>query len=305
MRRLLLTGVALSAPVAALTVISERLIRPRIFYHGGWHPEPPEGVGWPYEEALIVTPDGLELQGWYFPAAAPGAPTVLFMHGTSYNASDMWVTPDRAEAFYGFLHGIRANFLVFDYRGYGRNRGTATEEGLYDDAAAALGWLNNRRDIDHRAVFYYGFSLGTGIAAELALREPPRGLILRAPFTSVRDIAAGRYGWMRPLFAAMPWLPLTNFDTISKVPRIAAPLLVMHGEDDRTVPERMGQQVFAAHPGPKMYVQFPGAGHSDIAAELVVPPITQFIDDVLATPAGATRLTAVRSPSTPGTQALR
>jgi hypothetical protein len=59
------------------------------------------------------------------------------------------------------------------------------------------------------------------------------------------------------------------------------PLLVMHGESDKTVPEYMGQQVFEAAPEPKMYVQFPNSGHSDISADLVVPPITQFIDEVL------------------------
>jgi len=292
-RRLLLAAVAYSLPAAALTVASERLIRPRIFYHGGWHPEPPEAVGWPHEETTIYTPDGLELQGWFFRAIDPAAPTILFLHGTSYNASDMWITQERAAAFHDFMRGVRANFFVFDYRGYGRNAGLATEEGMYTDAAAALGWLNTRDDIDRAKIFYYGFSLGTGVAAELALREPPRGLILRAPFTSVRDIAAGRYRWMRPLFALAPWLPLTNFNTLSKMPRIRCPLLVMHGEHDRTIPERMGQHVFAAHPGPKMYVQFPGAGHSDVSANLVVPPITQFVDDVLATAPGATQLASV------------
>ena len=230
----------------------------------------------------VYTPDGLDLQGWLFKAEREGAPTILFCHGTSYNASDMWVTPERAEAFHDFMRGIKANFFIFDYRGYGRSDGKATEEGLYIDASSALGTLHNRGDIDANKIFYYGFSLGTGIAAELALREPPRGLILRAPFTSVRGLAVDRFPWLGPLFTVAPWLPLTSFDTLAKIGRIESPLLVMHGEVDKTVPEHMGQRVFEAHPGPRTYVQFPGSGHSDVSASLVVPHITRFIDEVLS-----------------------
>ena len=215
-------------------------------------------------------------------AAEQPAPTILFMHGTSYNASDMWVTEERAVAFHDFMRGIRANFLVFDYRGYGNNGGTATEEGTYTDAAAALAWLYAREDVDPAQIFFYGFSLGTGIATELAIREPCAGLILRAPFTSVRSMAVGRFPRLRTAFMLAPWLPLTNYDNLRKIQRYHGPLLVMHGDNDKTVPEYMGQQIFEAARGPKRYVSFPGSGHSDIAASLVVPHITQLIDDVLS-----------------------
>ncbi len=281
LRKLAVTAAALSAPGIALTIAMERLIRPRIFYAGDFHADPPDAVAWPHEEAAIYTADGLELQGWFFKAQHPGAPTILFMHGTSYNVSDMWLTPERADAFRTFLHGIRANFLAFDYRGFGRNPGTPTEEAVAVDAAGALAWLYAREDVDPAKIFFYGFSLGTGVATELAMREPSAGLILRAPFTSVRRMAISRYGWMRWPFTLAPWLPLTNFDTLSKIRHLDRPLLVMHGDADTTVPERMGQQVFEAAPGPKMYVAFPDSGHSDIDPALVVPPITQFIDEVL------------------------
>ena len=191
LRKLALTTAALSAPGIALTVASERLIRPHLFYRGEWHPEPPEAVGRPHEEATLYTADGLELQGWWFPAEPRDgalAPTLLFFHGTSYNASDMWVSDERALAFHDFLRDTRCSFFVFDYRGYGRNRGVTTEEGTYTDGAAALAWLLSRDDVDPATIFFYGFSLGSGIATEMAAREPSAGLILRAPFTSLRDM---------------------------------------------------------------------------------------------------------------------
>src|SRR5436190_386935 len=112
LKRIALTAAALSAPGIALTIASERIIRPRLFYTGDWHSEPPDAVGLPYEEAQIFTADGLELQGWFFKAGTT-APTLLFCHGTSYNASDMWLSPERIAAFRDFLKGIGCNFLVF------------------------------------------------------------------------------------------------------------------------------------------------------------------------------------------------
>ena len=282
LKRLAAAGAALAAPGIALTIASECMIRPRVFYTGAWHPDPPDAVRGRFEEAEIYTPDALALQGWLFKAEQTNAPTILFMHGTSYNASDMWVTPERAAAFNDFLTGIRANFFVFDYRGFGRNAGTPTEEGTYTDAASALGWLYQSSGVDPTSLFYYGFSLGTGIATELALREPPAGLILRAPFTSIRALALDRFDWLRWGFRVAPWLPLTNYDTLSKISRLDCPLLVMHGDSDRTVREYMGKQIFEAAAEPKTYVQFPDSGHSDISADLVVPPITSFIRRSLA-----------------------
>ncbi|MEX2245681.1 MAG: alpha/beta hydrolase [Dehalococcoidia bacterium] len=299
--RILTAAAALSAPGIVATIAAEQLIRPRLFYSGPWHPEPPDALGVPYEEAHIYTADGFDLQGWYFPAARPGAPTVLFMHGTSYNASDMWVTPERAEAYGEFLRDVGCNFLLFDYRGYGRNAGVPSEEGTYVDAAAALGWLYQRDGVDPASIFFYGFSLGTGIASELAMREQSAGLILRAPFTSIRGIMLARYPRLRPALELAPWLPLTNYDTRSKIRRLDRPLLVMHGEADTTVPERLGQQVFEAAPEPKRYVSFPDTAHSQIRNDLVVPAVSQFIDDVLsgAMAAGraATHASASRAPA--------
>lgn len=272
---------ALSAAAIALTIASERMIRPRIFHAGPWHPAPPDALGVRYEEARIFTADGLDLQGWWFPAEQRDAPTILFMHGTSYNASDMWLTGERIDGFRDFLRGTRSNFLLFDYRGFGRNGGVTTEQGTYLDAAAALAWLYQRGDVDPASIFFYGFSLGTGVAAGLAMREPSAGLILRAPFTSVREMAIDRFPPLRAAFAMAPWLPLTNYDTLSKVRRLDRPLLVMHGDGDLTVPQRMGQRVFEAAPEPKTFVTLRDRGHSDIATNLVVPAITAFIDRAL------------------------
>lgn len=292
-RKLALAAAALSAPGIALTLASERLLRPHLFYTDDWYPLPPDVLGRPYEEAALYTADGLELQGWFFPAPARNgrpAPTILFFHGTSYNASDMWLSPDRVEAFQDFLDGTRCSFFVFDYRGYGRSPGVASEDGTYTDGAAALAWLLARDDVDPATIFFYGFSLGSGVATEMAVREPCAGLILRAPFTSMKGMIADWDKRLRIGLAIAPWLPITRYDNLAKIRRLTVPLLVMHGDADQTVPEWMGRRVFDAAPEPKRYVMFPGIGHGDLATEHVVPAISRFVDDVLQTAGDAHQL---------------
>jgi fermentation-respiration switch protein FrsA (DUF1100 family) len=282
LRKLLAASAALSAPGIVVTLLSERLIRPHLFYHEGWHPEPPDAVRWPCEEAQIFTADGLELQGWFFRQPQP-SPTILFCHGTSYNASDMWLTEERAQAFHEFLAGTKCNFLVFDYRGYGRSTARTTEDGTYLDAAAAMAWLYERRDVDPNTIFLYGFSLGAAVATELALREPHAGLILRAPFTSMRDMIIDWDARFRLALALAPWLPITRYDNIAKIRRIDSPLLVMHGDADNTVPEWMGRALFDASPAQKKrYVAFPGRDHRDLSNDLVVPAVATFVEEVLS-----------------------
>lgn len=92
-----------------------------------------------------------------------------------------------------------------------------------------------------------------------------------------------------------PSLPLTNFATLSKTRYLDRPLLVMHGDSDQTVPERMGQRVFEAAPEPKTCVSFPAGGRSGISTSVVVPAITQFTDRTLGREVGWVERTLRRS----------
>ncbi len=272
----------LALPPAGFGYLLETQVRRNTFHTGPYQHGMPEAVGVPFEQVRLWTADGLELEGWLFEGAASNSDcaTVLFMHGTSYNASDMWATEDRARLFGGFLRGIGCRFFTFDYRGYGANEAQASESGTYLDAAAALAFLHNRPEVDPARIVFYGFSLGTGVAVELALREPSRGLILRAPFTSLRDLIIDRYPRMRLPLALTPWLPLTRYDSAAKMSSIRVPLLVMHAEDDRTVPITMGRRLYDLAPEPKTFVTFPDADHADFPLEIMIPAVRDFIATV-------------------------
>lgn len=269
----------LTLPPVAFTYAFERIVRSNLYRTGPHTIGVPEATGVPFERVPFWTADGLELEGWLFDGGDDPT-TVLFMHGTNYNSSDMWATEDIAQLFGGFVKGLGCRFFVFDYRGYGANKDNPTERGTYVDAAAALGALHQRSEIDPLRIVLYGFSLGTGVAVELALREPCSGLVLRAPYTSMRDMLTERVPRLAPLLTLMPWLPRTRYDSAAKIPHLPVPLLVMHGDADETVPYQMGQRLYELAPEPKTFVTFPGAAHSDFPLEIMVPAVRGFIDSL-------------------------
>lgn len=283
LRRLLATVGLLALPPAGLGYVFERLLRRNLYRTGPYQRGVPEATGVPFEQVRFWTADGQELEGWFFHGGELSA-TVLLMHGTNYNASDMWATEERAKLFGGFLRGVGCRFFVFDYRGYGPNGGEATEKGTYLDAEGALAYLHNRPEIDPARIIFYGFSLGTGVAVELALREACAGLVLRAPFTSIRDLVLERLPPLRRPLALVPWLPATRYDSAAKIPRIRVPVLVMHGDADESVPPWMGRRLSELAPEPKTFVSFPGAGHQDFPLDLMVAAVRGLVEEVAGAP---------------------
>lgn len=200
--------------------------------------------------------DGVELHGWWM--TAPGATrTVLYAHGNGGNLTT------RREVAIG-LRDLGMNVLIFDYRGYGKSEGSPSEEGLYRDAEAALKWLSDQ-GVASEDVVLFGESLGTAVMAEMAVRHPVAAIILEAPFTSMPAMAR------RVLGVPVGWLMRHRFDTLSKVPRFTAPLMVIHGTDDDLVPYEFGQQVVEAAPGPRRLYTVQGAHHNDIMESAGAP----------------------------------
>jgi hypothetical protein len=108
-------------------------------------------------------------------------------------------------------------------------------------------------------VVYFGRSLGSAVTVDLALAHPPRGVVLESPFTSVRAMANGVLPGAGYLFG-------TRWDSLAKIGRLRAPLLVIHGEADEVVPFAQGRALFDAAPEPKTFVTLRGSRHYDLEA---------------------------------------
>ncbi len=105
---------------------------------------------------------------------------------------------------------------------------------------------------------YFGESLGTAVAIELAVAHPPAAVILRSPFTSMTDV--GRYHY--PLLPVR-WLLRDRFDTLNRIGRVHAPVMMIGGDADSIVPIAQTRRVFEAARDPKTLLVIEGADHND------------------------------------------
>ena len=88
------------------------------------------------------------------------------------------------------LSAAGLSVLLLDYRGYGGNPGTPSEQGLLADGRAARAYVASRTDVDQKRIVYFGESLGAAVAVAMSLEHPPAAVILSSPFTSLPIWAA-------------------------------------------------------------------------------------------------------------------
>jgi uncharacterized protein len=246
----------------------------RLLYHhdAAYHTPAEAGLGG-VSEVLLHTPDGVKLVAWQSPPAA-GQPILLYFHG---NAGGLFERAERIRRF--AREGIGVFMLA--YRGYAGSGGAPSEAAIVADARLAYDHLI-AQDIDPHQIVAYGESLGTGVAVQLAASRNVAAVILDAPYTSITDIAARLY----------PFIPVKlflkdKFASVDYIARIRAPLLILHGERDMTIPVAFGRELYAQAPEPKEMHILAGAGHSDIYLHGALPLVKQFLARIMA--AGGSR----------------
>lgn len=212
------------------------------FYPGQWNLN--------FEEVMFRSSDGLAIHGWFMPGGAPNR-TLIYYHGNAGNMGDR--LPKLRK-----LHGIGMNLFIFDYRGYGGSEGAPDLHGVVDDSLAAYRYVLSREDIDPNHIVLYGESLGGAMAIQVATQEKLSGLILESTFTSLLDMKRSAY----PFFPDR--IVPNEYRSLDLIRQVHEPILIMHGTQDRTIPFRMGEELFKAAPHPKRFVAFEGADHSDI-----------------------------------------
>jgi pimeloyl-ACP methyl ester carboxylesterase len=195
-------------------------------------------------------PDGSRTLALHYPAP-PAARTVVVFHGNGETVFD-----NVAHATELKRRGL--GVLLVEYRGYGTIHGPApTESMLYQDAEAAITYLA-REHVPAERTALCGWSLGSGVAAEMARRGHGSRLVLLAPFTSITDMG-------RRLAPILPvsLLMTHRFDTLSKAAEIKQPTLVVHGDADELIPFAMGEAVARALPDATL-VRVLGGHHADL-----------------------------------------
>src|SRR5262245_37615912 len=202
------------------------------------------------QEVSFTTADGLDLTAWYTPAP-PDRPTVVIFHG---NHGSLRGERYRLKHFKDAQMGV----LLLAYRGYSGNAGAPNEQGLYADARASLDWLEEN-GVASSSIVLYGHSLGSGVATKMAAEREVGAVVLECPYTSTVDVAA----WRFPV-VPVTWLMEDRFESLSRIRMITEPLLVMHGDSDTVIPQRLGRALFDAANEPKQGFWPHGVGHNDV-----------------------------------------
>ncbi len=239
----------------------------------------------PRSEALVAsarevplrTVDGLELGAWLVDAGEPDrGVAVLVANGNAGNRS-LRAPLARSLAKAGLA------VLLFDYRGYGGNRGRPSEDGLARDVRAAHRFLIEEAEVAPTRLLYYGESLGSAVVTELATEHPPAGLVLRSPFVDLASVGRVHYPFLPVRTLLRDRYPLAHHLASVKVPTtvvygsrdsvvppeqsasVKVPTTVVYGSRDSVVPPEQSRAVAAAAGGETRVVEIAGADHNDPA----------------------------------------
>jgi pimeloyl-ACP methyl ester carboxylesterase len=179
--------------------------------------------------------------------------------------SDYWILfcPPAAGTIHGrlqtqldALRELGYNVFAFDYRGFGRNPGNPTEDGVYEDALAAYRHLTEERRVPASRVILAGRSLGSAVAVELSTRVQSAGLLLLSAIDSVPSTGGRLYPW-----APVGLLASYHFDSAAKAARVRGPVLMVQATNDRLVPIAAARALFGGFPEPKLMIETTG-GHN-------------------------------------------
>ncbi len=201
-----------------------------------------------------------QLALWWLPNADPAAPTLLYLHGTFRN---LYQNLPKIEA----LREAGFSVVAVDYRGWGDSTPIIPSEAtIVADAWRAWDELAQRQPNPRKRVIY-GHSMGGTVAVALASQlhygSDYGALALESTFTSLPDVAAAAGFWGRVGAA----LTTMQFDARSRIGVVDAPVWMLHGAEDRTVPVELGRQLRDAAPPGVHWVEFPDGRHSRLHSQ--------------------------------------
>lgn len=266
MRAVLLGLLAVAVGWLALVALAAVFQRQLIYLPDTSTPAPPDDV----EPVELLTEDGLELTAWFLTPSRPVA-TILVTPG---NAGNRELRLPLARGLVRRGHAV----LLLDYRGFGGNPGSPSEEGLLTDARAARDHLERRDGPGTQQLVHLGESIGTGVAAALAAERPPAALVLRSPFGELADVGRDVY----------PFLPVRTvlrerFPVLEHLDGYDGPTLVVAGDADTIVATRHARRVAEASDAELVLV--PGADHNDRAlldGDRYLDAVDRFVREAVA-----------------------
>lgn len=237
-RRLLATALLCSS-LACSSCSSNKLV-----YPGSRMALPDAACGYPGQAIALQAEDGTTLRGWFFNRGA-NTPLVAMYGGNAMNVGSFaqLAATDTARS-----------YLLLNYRGYGGSAGTPSEEKIMADARYGIRYARTLMGNPGAQLYLVGFSLGSGVATQLASTEAPAGLVLICPFDSMTSVACN---------VVPRLLPLDKWQSTKYAPRVTCPVTIMRANFDDVVPANSTEKLIRAFRTPPAILNFP-AGHNNI-----------------------------------------
>ncbi|MBN2105711.1 alpha/beta hydrolase [bacterium] len=238
----------------------------------GAEPLEPAKEGWIEKRWLDMDEGPVEM--WFIPASGleiSPKPTVICAHG---NAECI----DWAYQVMKPYLDMGVNLALCEYRGYGRSKGTPSQEHITHDFINCYDWIVQKQEVDSARIFFQGSSIGTGVVCALAQKRNPKALILISPMINTRTLAKDKFPALYPVFRVFFQFksPFRN-DAFLKIN--TSPVLILHGKQDKVIPFSHGQHLHNIAWNSRL-IELP-CGHNDILShsDEFWPSVRKFLLD--------------------------
>ncbi|PWD98163.1 alpha/beta hydrolase [Marinilabilia rubra] len=215
------------------------------------------------EEKRLNTSDSIALEAWFIDNPNTNK-TVLYFGGNGFVI----------ETSYHIITSIlkqNVNLLVFNYRGYGTNKGVPSIEGFKNDALAAYDFLVDEKNIDPENILLHGHSMGTFFATYTANKRKSNALVLESPITDLEDWSETVLPWfLKPFLKFEADSALLKNSNLQQIKKLDIPVFLITGKDDNITPPRMAEKLFHTSASQKKYLLIiEKGGHNDLPEKAI------------------------------------
>jgi pimeloyl-ACP methyl ester carboxylesterase len=178
---------------------------------------------------------------------------ILYFHGNAGSLKDWgWVAAEIAQ---------KTGWCVWimDFPGYGKSSGPLPKN---EKVLLEMGNVMRAQILKERPdlpLVLYGRSIGSGIAAALAVEKPVSGLILETPYRSLAKLGHEIY----PFFPES--ISRFDFDNERSLKSLdSTPVLIFHGSNDRIIPQEHGK-LLSEIAGQSQFISIANGDHNNLS----------------------------------------
>jgi pimeloyl-ACP methyl ester carboxylesterase len=207
-------------------------------------------------EFNLTTTDGERILVWKRDSNLPRRKEViLFLHGNAESLSS-------SKHLQRWLASQGYTNYALEYRGYSGTTGFPSESGIYRDGEAAIEFILNKESVSGNDIIVMGNSIGTGPASYIAHKYKVRGLVLLAPYSSLKTLVEEMpvLGYLSPFLKYK--FPTEEFIAGLKETCV----VVAHGKKDDIIPYAHSVRLQSVYQGTGKFslLLSEKAGHNNI-----------------------------------------